>query len=562
MWITSFLTLLGLEARALVFGGQPSILLGLLLTFCASVLLIRRLFVPCFHRRLVPADPQVEEAVQRRAEELGVARDLFIGVIPNSWSKADGRAYCVGRKNYLALTRKAQALLLVDDRLAFFALVDHELGHVANRDARLLGLARALRVANLTGLVLKVATIALIGSIFTADRISEFYRGLIPQSSTVEPSGGLTTSWVMHKRDPTLSTSSALNFAVAYSLSLLFLFEVFYVVAVRRREFWADEFAIVNARNPDAARGALMRLLREPPGGTLGTHSFLGSGHWHPSPEQRMDSICEGAATVHGSYIGVTSFLTLCLLVSFRFVLGNSGVLNDFAASGTLQLISLFYIFMCGYCIACLVHPTSGRGGKAAYSSYLAAKQLVIASSAVAAVLWTLYNLSGGFDARDSFYDDGERRAVEGFHSLVELESGEIGWMFFSIPLVMAAFAVGYLSVLALCRLAGREERVSIASSTLGSLVAVAALWILSLAGGADVESGRHSNPALLSMESRMRRIQNSDDPVGEMQSGLAEAFRDLEAGEIWRRNESSRYAFRPPLSSLFLWQGPFRAGH
>ncbi len=82
MWVTSSLTLFGLEARALVYGGRPLILLGIVLAFCSSIILIRLLLVLPLYCRLKPAHPLVEEAVRRRAEELGLERNLVIRLYP------------------------------------------------------------------------------------------------------------------------------------------------------------------------------------------------------------------------------------------------------------------------------------------------------------------------------------------------------------------------------------------------------------------------------------------------------------------------------------------------
>ncbi len=469
--------------------------------------------------------------------------------------------FCVGRSHYLVLTGHAQALHLVWNRSdEFFALVDHELGHVANRDANLLELARALLGANLVGLALKVTAIFLIGALFPSARISEFYDGLVPQTSTLQTVGGFTQSWVTHKLAPTFSPPILLALVVAYSLALLSLFVLFYFIVVRRREFWADQFAVANAPNPANAWGALRRFLEVPAGRQLGTHSFRGGGLWHPSPKQRLRSLDEGEASVYGSYGGVVTFLTFCLLVSFRFTLGNSGMYGDYLdATETLQAISLFYIFVCGFCIACLVHPLSDFEGVSVYSSYVAFKQLIITSSAVSAALWIVQNFSGGFRGRFDALGDDERRAEEGYRSLMELESNEIGWMFLSIPLIVAAFALGYLLIRALIGFAGRGERVTIVSSSLGSLLAVTVLWALSLSGGADVEVGRRTNSAYVRSKYFMRRVQ--EDPTLIVKSGLNEIMLELKTAEVHRRIGSSRYAFHPPLSSLLLWHGPFRVG-
>ena len=510
-------------------------------------------------RRLKPAADAVADAVRHRARELGIRRPVVVYRDPKDWSYWNGRAVDGWRRSYVILSSETQYLLLdtsKGDRGAqFYAIVDHELGHVSNRDASLLYLARAMRWSNGFGLVLKGLLIYFITSTFQSGQALQFYDGLVPRSNRMEMVG--MSGSLARDSSPSFSARTLVAVVGAYTVCLLLLAEGFYRVVTRRREFLADAFAIENARNRARAVDSLRELLRQAPRRAAHPHSLL--GRLHPTSEQRLDAIAgAGNSERWGNHRGITVFLFLSLLISFRFTLGNSGLVQDYSAPiGPLVALSAFFIFLCGYCVSCVVHPEHSSGW---VGSYAALKQLVIASSGIAALLWILQRLAQPFrNAYADLPDGGQVGAA--YQSLLDIESNEVAWMFLSIPLVAIAFAGASVAVRSAGSLIGRCRRVTIGSVLITCAVALVGLWLASAIGGASVRGGRQEGLAGHRLSGGKTDEDYRDDPTPLIKGDLQQISLDFEAGIAAARFANPKFDFNPPLAVLLLWKGPFRSG-
>lgn len=229
------------------------------------------------------------------------------------------------------------------------------------------------------------------------------------------------------------------------------------------------------------------------------------------------------------------------------------------------MVMSGFFVFLCGYCIACLVHPEDRGARRWWVGSYWAFKRLVIFSAATAATLWAVHRLSSAWHNRFDWSEQ-ERMVGAAYRALLDVESNEVGWMFFSIPVVTATFAASYLVIVALASLIGRCRRVNLMSAAVASLLAVAVLWGLGKVCEPVVRNSREANLVRFQGSARMGTWLNPndirEDPTRIQGQRLQRSDLALEGFVAFARFTGSDYAFHPPFSAVLLWQGPYRAGY
>lgn len=175
MWIISFLALFGVEARQLFVYPQFAVYIYLLAvsfvisTICLNYVFVRRLFRPAVllngrieKTSLREAPAQISHLITERARKLGITTQLRVFIVPYTSGKIDAYVWSwLGHYN-LALSSKAAqfGLLRGEQRRRFEILVDHELGHVRNRNSGILYQAKALFWATLILVPVKLFTIS------------------------------------------------------------------------------------------------------------------------------------------------------------------------------------------------------------------------------------------------------------------------------------------------------------------------------------------------------------------------------------------------------------------
>lgn len=189
MWVIAFVTLFGPESRFFIVESQSIVIPTItLLLFLLSPLALREVFLRRAlslggSKRLNAADPKVVAWVTDRARALGINRQLEVLTIPN-FDAINGHTVELRDKGVIALTIKAQLLLLSQDPenvAAFRVLVDHELGHLVNKDVGLLFLARSVLAVSVALVLFKLIMDAWIGP----EQMLEFYSYILPTPMTL-----------------------------------------------------------------------------------------------------------------------------------------------------------------------------------------------------------------------------------------------------------------------------------------------------------------------------------------------------------------------------------------
>ncbi|MBU8899563.1 M48 family metalloprotease [Corallococcus sp. M34] len=555
MWILGWLLAAGPECRAglhrfetvLDYVAVPASLA----VFIAIVLVIRHLVL---HRaslvavviggqrrviRPVPADASTTAWVLSRAAQLGTVGEIDVRRLPNTWNVVDGFVCPEGSKHIIVLTGGAESLLLCADSAKlgqFRVLIDHELAHVKHDDTLLLYTARAIGIAAAIACALKAA----IASFADTANVVELYQDMFPYRYTREW-GQLTTT---HQAPATV-----LAFLVGYSAIMLVLLGMCYREIVRRREFWADTFAIAHSDDRVAAHRALQALLGEAPSRGMPAHAMRSGGAWHPQPHARVKSSAEGSAVpTRGRYDGILAMLVTVTLVSIRFVLGKNGLLADVRAPDRyLGLLSIGYGFTFVYMVQCamVAHDDSDAG---LFQLLRAAMNLVLTATIVAALVaciawadWKQFVEVGNNSLR-----------VE---ALVHLQLVDR-------LLYAGAIAVATLFVAFGCLIGG------LASQTIGwrevawrTVIVLAFLWTASRWMQSAVDHYRYSFIEKAESASRI-------DVLFEPRSSLSNALdrfpeflsmrHDLHERRLTAAGVSP---LMPPVCLFMLWREPFRAG-
>src|SRR5262249_24991903 len=94
---------------------------------------------------------------------------------------------------------------------------------------------------------------------------------------------------------------------------------------------------------------------------------------------------------VYGFSWKQSSILIIIVLISFRFTLGDTGILRDWDTKPFwLFPLSFIVIAVCSYCIACLVHPSQTDRSLSWQNSIDSSKILINFSVAISVGLWLI----------------------------------------------------------------------------------------------------------------------------------------------------------------------------
>ena len=582
MWVVAFLALLGLEMRVFTYASNAIILVALVVSFVISVF-ITRYWLVVRKSKHIPihinnesinvkpqeAPKQLVLWVEERAKYLSLIDKINVLYIPHTWNIVDAFVYPKRREHYIVLTGGALTLFLrqrPEEQKQFEFLIDHELGHIANRDTNLLYLAKSLLFTVLWFVPIKI----FLQFLFDWSRLLDFYADLFPRRVEMVIVGISGPGAVMQTVSE-FPSSLAGFIIVVYTLLMIGLLVFFYVAIVRRREFWADRFALSHDSDKQHAITAFETLLLAPHLSTLPEHGFSGNSMWHPVHSKRIENV-KATNPIYGFTLRQSSILIIIVLISFRFTLGNTGILRDWDTT-PFWLIPLSFIFIaiCGYCIACLVHPTQDDKSQMLQESITSSKELVKASTIVALVLWLIQWMLSRPGNRSLSYDYLESY---GYRALTNIESIERTLLIFSIPLSIACFTAGYLIVYRLLQVVFRVPRVTVLNSIIAS--AIAAVILLGLSSLSDnylinyrensfaqynsqrqimLDGLTSDNPSLKSLR-ESDPFYNEADYQEEVSNFAELSYYEEKLVEL----RLLEHEFSPPLSLFLLWHAPFRS--
>lgn len=586
-------------ALAVLFSGEVRVLLRandywtpvlLVAAFLVACLIVRRILIDraVYHPEVIlngkrhgvqlePAHPLVQRYVAERASELGLNVEIETSYVPGSWRAVDAYVFGQGLHQSLVVTGGLQTLYLrrrPGEMERFQFIVDHELGHIAAEDTSLLYLARAVLVVSPLFLVVKICLIYVIGR----DLILRAYTDVFP--AVLETSYLWLTDVPLPKSVPEWFVWS---FFLVFTVGAAALLFNLYVALVRRREFLADRFAVVNSTDHAKAVEAMKELLYGAPLPQAPPHAFLGGMKWHPHPVDRVQQIYVSVTGPIPERLGaITVILTL---IAIRFLLGiSTDPREDSWDVKVLVPASAAFVLLIGLVLdSFLPPPTAASKGDRVKNQFIELTRLIAWSLSAAALLW--------FPSQ--FFNNPQINRFSsqvGFQYLIDVESVERTLLYFSLPVVVAVFGIVSIAV---SQFASSHPLNSPFFRVLGvSAAAVLILWAASVVVGRPLRAYRASKYAEY-WSSRVQSIQEgrantdvfhnllADHPSLATSSNYPITFDDPKMEEIgsepgtneqkynsYRRllpmelklvHSRLAHEFSPPLAFVTLWQGPIR---
>lgn len=578
LWVLSLTAVLGLELRVLLEHGLARIALLLLLLFVAvnvltTYVLIHRSvaagWIKLNGRRVRISTADAPEAVARivvdRAKELGLEATLHVYYMPRTWNVVDAYVSGLGEHQSLVMTGgllKYAYSSRPEERAQFEFVIDHELGHVNQADTTVLYAARATLLTALMFVPVKIAFFA-----WKFDILTRNYAELFPRGFEWTPWLGredLTTGigWTPS------ATTVTIAIAIFTSTATLALWSV-YVMLVRRRELVADQFALNHAKDWHAARAALSQLLGTAGLSSAPPQSFHGNIRWHPKAAERLSAV--GSAVISSLGEGVVAALLAALLLTFRFAFGASteARLSDDVPSAVFEPIAGIFVLLFGWVFQSIVARRRGHGP---FDDAVSKPALVGWSAVIAIVLMAIV----------FFRQPVEAPWAQSQSSLLQVERLEWMLLLLSMPVVVAFFSIGDALTDRLFPQGSGSVESRLGRSVVGSLVALALLWLTSLVVEPPLNAyrqkmlGQHRHQVEERLTSEAASVKELSELSPEEGSArrLTEAlsFRPAREGEelekhLWLEREGlkitetrmARHEFRPPLAFMLLWQGPMR---
>lgn len=581
MWVLTLLGTLGGELRLILHQGGYVLATFLMATFYLACFLTRTLLIDqaVFHPKVVkngkaisvqllPALDVVRDHVRGRARELGIPGTLHVYYLPGTWTSVDAYVFGASSNQIVVVTGGLLSLYVPadDHRMSRFRfIVDHELGHVAGRDTDLLYLARATLIVGAGLLLLKCVLIAAIGP----DAILHTYSNVFPRS--IAPAGFIGPTSLVFSHGP--GTPLVVAFFSLFTAFCLGISAYFYVAIARRREELADRFAIRHSEDRERAKDAMTTLLTSSPLSTAPPHAFLGSKRWHPSAQERLDS-------VHAHHVESIPYrlrMVMVVLTFFviRFMLGDitSPLMPERDISG-LIVASAAYALMMGLIVDLVLRDGEQRSTAAELRHV--GWQILSLVGWTAMVSLVLALAHGTLRMTDSFVRDG----LEGGEFLIDVEITERTWLILSMPIAIGAFGVSHLLLSPWrnqARLFHQRALFNLASSSvaIGLLVVIGA-WVAKPVSDyrlakfeaywnarvQTLETGKRAN------ERRIEKLRGGLEHLGLPRPEATDLFgfkRDVREELNLFPEESVFFAsrladpFLPPLSVIALWQAPLR---
>jgi Zn-dependent protease with chaperone function len=584
MWLLTLIAVFGGEVRLFLHSGNLSIPIALGASFFLGCLMVRRWLVDRSAIRtrlyvggkwrsveLAPGHPKVTAYIQERAAELGLAEEIDCYYLPSTWTSVDAYVFGSGDHHAVVVTGGLQALYIrrrPGELERFKVVIDHELGHIAGRDTSLLYLARAILLCGLMLVPIKVLFMVAVGSDLTLRSYKDMFPRHIDVSLlllgiplTTIPEG--PSDWFI------------IVFIVAFSALLLLAVGYFYVVIARRRELLADRFAFAHSPDHIATERALREVLVGP--ALVGTppHAFLGSLRWHPSAQERLNTLRAAIVAAIPSTIGIV--MVVLTLLATRFIFGELTSPQTTPLSGDVWLpVSAAFAILLGYITDRFLDDGQSRPWREEVVRRLAELgRLVTWTAVVCAVLALIFYW---------YSSPGEARyMMRGLDHMYDVELAERTLLILSAIPTIAAFGLAVTMAALLCHLRGVSPLLQSGSVLVGSALAVFLLWgIGEIFHGIiqanrlshyetyhqervtrfDEERGLAKPTALKELKEFGFAMQSPDD--SEFGGRRKQEFEDYEQnflpGEFWiMKSRVQQKDFAPPFSFIALGHAPLR---
>jgi Zn-dependent protease with chaperone function len=334
-WLLGFLAVFGPEFKEQFFMWHRELLsmlfpliflAGTALVYCSQMWSLAHPLVQSKDgsRRRIPqasAAPEVVAAILARAKKYGIPETIHCFRHPGL-EGVNAYVWFNRGRTCLSITSGLEVLYgegFLGDQAAvdqFYTLVDHELGHLWNRDTSILLMARSVLLACLLLLPIKLILLLSWNWRFTlADFARSFPR--VTEGNEV----------VALFSFPSFFLFGAIF--IGYTLGMLAILFVTYFSLRRRREFLADRFAAVVSDDIERSVVAMRWLLITNMPSRAPVASFAGAFGTHPSTESRLKSFRSARSPTSVGYellLTTTLFLILGRALLSDYVFGAAWV--------------------------------------------------------------------------------------------------------------------------------------------------------------------------------------------------------------------------------------------
>lgn len=477
----------------------------------------------------------VRDLVSSRAKELGISAEVEVRYLSATVNLYDAYVAPTPRGYRIVMTGGLYHCLLSEahrQRPMIKFILDHELGHIANRDIRHFLAARAALVVLLVALPLKLLTIWLMG----LDAMGVLFFDAYPQAG--EPILGLVTVELAEPR------KIALVAIAVYGLFVLVAW-MLYRQVVRLREHSADEFAkLKNLENAHEALGLALRGQRV----TLGPMAFRSIGATHPTHSARLDSLRDPEPT----QAAMVNRFALALLLSIAFIrfISVPFSLIERAPSAVFEYwmwfasASLIAVFAC--MASSLVQCDDDEVMLLVVKNVaVACLVLLVLDALLGNGKYYLFSLFGKGD--DDPFTRAEREPLIAVGAIELIERAA---MFMSVPVLFGVFVFVAYDLSSLFSVTAG----SIRHAGLTALVGLLAAFMLSVPLSLATAYFR---------EKATQRYSSSPIPPSFLRSyEIDQSTRDYQASRdmYLQGTFGSQHWIRPPLSPLFPWHRAFSA--
>ncbi len=454
LWATAYFAVFGVETSTLSRACQSSDLacskVELRLIGIASLMVLPLLIWRVLLHRLnfvqiktekgvssVPlraAHPIVEQFVRQRADHADIHAPIQVYRIPFSGDTVNGYVWQNRRKAHMALSSKVDALVGAAQRgdqeanaKACF-LIDHELGHIAVRDAGGFLMARAIIYAALILLIpakLLMMRFAYDPWFLPGQDLFLFFR-------TVTEDAGLYRSFAVPPIYWALFALLVTTFAaIAITAVLLSLIK-------RRREYLADKFAMAMANDHEKASSVIRDLFKQSTVGSAVASSFIGGLSTHPSVKSRIRKLTDANFFEDSWFMPI---IIVAMVIFSRIFLHDGGSLSYLMPSQTPEAVKWLYTFLVSTLIAAGIGLLP-NGFQIGITLGLGRRLVVVGLAA--AVIFIVFDFSVSLFQRPS--------TVPEHQAITSLEAREHLYFMLSLPITISIFIGAHTAISFLMR--------------------------------------------------------------------------------------------------------------
>ena len=470
MWIISFLAIFGLEARQLFVYSETAIFIYILVFAFVAVAvtwnyaLIRRLSYPRVIQggqvkvvALRQARDPVHAMVLDRARQLGIGARIGVFTIPGTSGQINAYVWSWLGHHNLALSDKAAqyGLLRGDRKRKFDLVVDHELGHIRNRDSGIIYRAKAIFWTSVAFIPVKLLAVAILqsGNFLFLERV-------FPARWRPIGFGGLPRVIEGHALSlvpfPTRWPAYLVVITIIlYNIGTLLVLYVLFRAIAQRREFLADNFALQHASDRTLVLEDFRVIAAQESISAGAPAAFSSLYVWHPSPGARLRNLTKPEKTVLlDVLVGVLGMFVLAY-ARFCFAgdlftshvpafIRSTNIINVRIPPGVTQLIvNVVAVYSAAYILGCVSQLDLTKKDTLISQLIQIIGSMACAGLILAAVVIAIWHFSTVEPYYTYLYTYLSGHQFDYQRALDAWANYDMLWLIGSFPIIAIAFALG-----------------------------------------------------------------------------------------------------------------------